>query len=89
MALTKQDRKDIISKFQQSETDTGSPFVQIALITERMNYINEHLKNNPKDFAAKRGLTSLVGQRKRLLAYLKKNDFAKYQALTKELKIRK
>ena len=87
--LTKQDRKDIISKFQQSDADTGSPSVQIALITERIRYISEHLKQNPKDFAGERGLTRLVGQRKRLLAYLKKNDFAKYQALTKELKLRK
>ncbi len=89
MALTKQDRKDIISKFQQSDADTGSPSVQVALITERIRYISDHLKQNPKDFAGERGLTRLVGQRKRLLAYLKKNDFAKYQALTKELKLRK
>ncbi|MBR1980466.1 30S ribosomal protein S15 [Candidatus Proelusimicrobium excrementi] len=89
MALTVKDRKDIISKFQQSANDTGSASVQIALITERIQYLTNHLKANPKDFAGERGLVKLVGQRKRLLAYLKKNDFAKYQQLTKELKIRK
>jgi small subunit ribosomal protein S15 len=89
MALTAKDRKDIISKFQQSNSDTGSPAVQIALITERISYISGHLKDNPKDFAGERGLMKLVGQRKKLLAYLKKTDFAKYQQVTKELKLRK
>jgi len=89
MALTTKDRKDIISKFQSTSNDTGSPAVQVALITERIQYISEHLKTNPKDFAGERGLMKLVGQRKRLLAYLKKNDFAKYQAVTKELNLRK
>jgi small subunit ribosomal protein S15 len=89
MALTVKDRKDIISKFQSTANDTGSPAVQIALITERIQYISEHLKTNPKDYAGERGLMKLVGQRKRLLSYLKKNDFAKYQEVTKELKLRK
>ncbi len=89
MALTTKDRKDIISKFQAAANDTGSPAVQVALITERIQYISSHLKNNPKDFAGERGLLKLVGQRKRLLAYLKKKDFAKYQQVTKELNLRK
>ncbi|MDR0646774.1 MAG: 30S ribosomal protein S15 [Elusimicrobiota bacterium] len=89
MALTTKDRENIISKFQSSAKDTGSPAVQVALITERIQYISEHLKANPKDYAGERGLLKLVGQRKRLLAYLKKHDFAKYQELTKELKLRK
>ena len=89
MALTSKDRKDIISKFQTSVSDTGSPSVQVALITERIQYISKHLKDNPKDFSGERGLVKLVGQRKRLLAYLKKHDFAKYQQLTKELNLRK
>jgi small subunit ribosomal protein S15 len=89
MALTAKDRKDIISKFQSSANDTGSPAVQVALITERIQYISSHLKTNPKDFAGERGLMKLVGQRKRLLSYLKKNDFAKYQEVTKELNLRK
>ncbi|MDR0953277.1 MAG: 30S ribosomal protein S15 [Elusimicrobiota bacterium] len=89
MALTTKDRKDIISKFQTTTNDTGSPSVQVALITERIQYLSSHLKDNPKDFAGERGLMKLVGQRKRLLAYLKKNDFAKYQEIVKELKLRK
>jgi len=89
MVLSTQDRKDIISKFQSSANDTGSAAVQIALITERIQYISNHLKTNPKDFAGERGLNKLVGQRKRLLAYLKKSDFEKYQQVTKELKLRK
>lgn len=89
MALTKQDRKDIISKFQAAPADTGSPAVQIALITERIQYISKHLRTNPKDFAGEQGLTKLVSQRKKLLAYLKRKDLAKYQEITKELKLRK
>lgn len=89
MVLSVNDRKDIISKFQTSANDTGSPAVQIALVTERIKYLSAHLKENPKDFAGERGLNKLVGQRKRLLAYLKKNDFAKYTEVTKELKLRK
>ncbi len=89
MVLSVKDRKDIISKFQTSPTDTGSAAVQIALITERIQYISNHLKSNPKDFAGERGLNKLVGQRKRLLAYLKRSDFEKYQVVTKELKLRK
>ncbi len=89
MALSTKDRKDIISKFQAADKDTGSPAVQIALITERIQYISSHLKTNPKDFSGERGLLKLVGQRKRLLSYLKKNDFAKYQQVTKELNLRK
>ena len=89
MALTAKDRKDIISKFQGAANDTGSPAVQVALITERIQYISQHLKTNPKDYAGERGLLKLVGQRKRLLAYLKKHDLAKYQQVTKELNLRK
>ena len=85
MVLSLQDRKDIIGKFQSKPGDTGSAAVQIALITERISYISNHLKSNPKDFAGERGLNKLVGQRKRLLAYLKKSDFEKYQQVTKEL----
>lgn len=89
MVLSMQDRKDIISKFQGAANDTGSTAVQIALITERIQYLTTHLKANPKDFAGERGLNKLVGQRKRLLAYLKKSDFEKYQKVTQELKLRK
>ncbi|WP_424244840.1 small subunit ribosomal protein S15 [Elusimicrobium posterum] len=89
MVLSVNDRKEIVSKFQSSANDTGSPAVQVALITERIKYLSDHLKANPKDFAGERGLNKLVGQRKKLLAYLKKSDFAKYTEVTKELKLRK
>ncbi|ACC98719.1 Ribosomal protein S15 [Elusimicrobium minutum Pei191] len=89
MVLSVNDRKEIMGKFQASAADTGSPAVQVALITERIKYLSGHLKANPKDFAGERGLTKLVGQRKRLLSYLKKKDFAKYTQVTKELNLRK
>jgi small subunit ribosomal protein S15 len=89
MVMTVNDRKEVINKFQSSPNDTGSTAVQVALITERIKYLSEHLKANPKDFAGERGLSKLVGQRKRLLAYLKKSDFAKYTQVTKELGLRK
>ena len=89
MVLSKDDRKDIMGKFQANEKDTGNPSVQIALITERIKYLSDHLKTNKKDFSTERGLVKLVGQRKRLLAYLKKNNFEEYNKVTKELKIRK
>lgn len=89
MVLSKEDRQDIIGKFQKGEKDTGNPSVQVALITERIKYLSDHLKQNKKDFSTERGLVKLVGQRKRLLAYLKKNNFEEYAKITKELKIRK
>lgn len=89
MVLSVNDRKEIITKFQSAEGDTGSAAVQVALITERIKYLSGHLKANPKDFAGERGLSKLVGQRKRLLAYLKKSDFARYTQVTKDLGLRK
>jgi len=89
MVLSTNDRKDIMGKFQSSTNDTGSSAVQIALITERIKYISEHLKANPKDYAGERGLNKLVGQRKKLLAYLKRTDLEKYNKVTKELNLRK
>lgn len=89
MVLSKEDRKDIIGKFQKNDKDTGSEGVQVALITERIKYLSDHLKTNKKDFSTERGLVLLVGQRKRLLRYIKKNNFEEYTKITKELKIRK
>ena len=89
MALTTKDRKDIISKFQAADKDTGSPAVQIALITERIQYISSHLKTNPKDFSGERGLLKLVGQRKRLLSYLKKKDEERFTAVSDRLETAK
>lgn len=89
MVLSVNNRKEIMSKFQSSAADTGSSAVQIALITERIKYISSHLKANPKDYAGERGLNKLVGQRKKLLSYLKRTDLAKYNQVTKELNLRK
>ena len=75
MALTQERKDELIKAFQIHENDTGSPEVQIAILTERINYLNEHLKINKKDFHSRRGLLKMVGQRRSLLDYLKKKDF--------------
>ena len=74
MTLLKEDKQNIIEKFKIHESDTGSAAVQIALLTTRINVLNEHLKTNNKDHHSRRGLVMLVGKRKRLLEYIKKND---------------
>jgi len=81
--------KETITKFQEHPTDTGSTAVQVALLTERIKYISAHLKDNPKDYSGERGLLKLVGQRRRLLSYVKKNDLNEYQQLIKKLEVRK
>ncbi|MBQ8761975.1 MAG: 30S ribosomal protein S15 [Clostridia bacterium] len=83
-----QDKKEIIAKFQRKEGDTGSTEVQIALLTNRINHLTEHLKTHKKDNHTRRGLLKLVGQRKGLLRYLEKTDLEKYRALKAELGIR-
>ncbi|MCP2519306.1 30S ribosomal protein S15 [Candidatus Aminicenantes bacterium AC-335-A11] len=88
MVLTKDKKKAIIEKFQIKESDTGSPEVQIALMTERINYLTEHLKIHKKDFHSRLGLMKLVGKRKRLLNYLKREDPSRYKKLIERLKIR-
>ncbi|MRI83538.1 MAG: 30S ribosomal protein S15 [Nitratiruptor sp.] len=88
MALDSAKKKEIISKFGQSQKDTGSPAVQIALLSERINYLTEHLKEHKKDHSSRLGLLKLVGQRKRLLNYLKRKDYEKYTQVIKELGIR-
>jgi small subunit ribosomal protein S15 len=89
MALPKELKKGVITKFQVHERDSGSPEVQIALLTERINQLAEHFKVHKKDFASKRGLLKLVSQRRKLLDYLKNNKIDKYRAIIKELNIRK
>lgn len=79
---------DVIKKFQRKEGDTGSPEVQIALMTNRIAHLTEHLKLHPKDNHTRRGLLKLVGKRKSLLKYLEKTDLEKFRALKTELKIR-
>ncbi len=82
------DKKDIINKFKTSENDTGSVFVQIALLTDRINHLTEHLKANPKDNHTRRGLLKLVGQRRGLLKYLESKDINAYRQIKKDLQIR-
>ncbi|HDN85737.1 MAG: 30S ribosomal protein S15 [Candidatus Omnitrophota bacterium] len=82
-------KKEIIEKFKEHPQDTGSASVQVALLTERINYLTEHLKRHKKDFHSRRGLLMLVGRRRRLLQYLKKKDPKKYDEVVKELNLRK
>ncbi len=89
MVLNPEDKKEIIEKFQRKEGDTGSPEVQIALLSERIRYLNDHFKEHKKDHHSRRGLLKLVGQRRRLLNYLKRKDVERYRAVIKELGIRK
>lgn len=86
--MTKERKQEIIEKFAQSKNDTGSAQVQIALLTERINELTEHLKSNPKDNHSRRGLLKLVGKRKGFLAYLEKTDLDAFRALKKELNLR-
>lgn len=87
MALTKEAKNNIVDKFKQSEKDTGSPEVQIALLTEKINLLSEHLKAHKKDNHSRRGLLQMVGKRRRLIEYLKTTDEARYEKLAKELKL--
>ena len=89
MVLTVEAKKDIIEKFKINEKDTGSSEVQIALLTGRIEYLTDHFKIHKKDHHSRRGLLKLVGKRRRLLNYLKKNDMEKYRVVIKELGIRK
>lgn len=88
MALTQQRKQEIMAEHQAHETDTGSSDVQVALLTERINKLSEHLKANQKDHASRRGLLQMIGQRKRLLSYIQKQDKSRYQALIARLGIR-
>ncbi|MBK1986824.1 30S ribosomal protein S15 [Sphaerospermopsis aphanizomenoides BCCUSP55] len=88
MALTQQRKQELISGFQVHETDTGSADVQIAMLTDRINRLSQHLQANKKDHSSRRGLLKMIGQRKRLLAYVQNNNREKYQALISRLGIR-
>lgn len=89
MALTKDKKSEIIEKFRVTGSDTGSPEVQIAILTERINLITEHLQKFKKDVHSRRGLIMLVGKRRRLLDYLMEKDFDRYKKIVKELNLRK
>ena len=88
-ALTSERKREIASKFGASERDTGSTKVQVALLTERINHLTEHLREQGKDHHSRRGLLMLVGKRRRFLDYLQREDLEGYRALIKELGLRK
>ena len=89
MSITKEKKTELIGNFKINEKDTGSADVQVAIITERINNLTSHLKTNKKDHHSRNGLLHLVGQRKKLLDYLKKNDLKRYQDLISTLGLRK
>jgi small subunit ribosomal protein S15 len=89
MTSDKAKKETIIQQYKTNETDTGSPEVQVALMTDRINGLIEHMKIHRHDFHSNRGLLQLVGRRRRLLAYLQKNDMARYRALIASLGLRK
>ena len=89
MALTQERKSEIVAKFGENAQDTGNSRVQIALLTERINELTEHLRTHKKDHHSRRGLLMLVGQRRRLLGYMQKHDLEGYRALIKELGLRR
>jgi small subunit ribosomal protein S15 len=89
MALTTDDKQEIIKKFATSEGDTGSPEVQVALLTARITYLTDHFKSHKHDHSSRRGLLKLVGQRRRLLKYMKSCDPTRYQKTIKALGLRR
>lgn len=89
MALVATRKTEVVTKYRRHDKDTGSPEVQVALLTERIAYLTEHFKTHKKDHHSRRGLLKLVGQRRRLLDYLRTVDSARYKALIDQLGIRK
>lgn len=89
MSLSADRKAEIIGKFKQHDGDTASPEVQIALLTERINHLTDHFRTHDKDHHGRRGLLKLVGQRRRLLDYLRAKSYDRYKALIEELNIRK
>ncbi|GAB6176436.1 30S ribosomal protein S15 [Desulfobaculum senezii] len=89
MVMTPEVKAQIIEEYKQHEGDTGSPEVQVALLTSRIQYLTEHFKTHKKDFHSRTGLLKLVGQRRKLLNYLKKNDVQRYRDLIARLGLRK
>lgn len=89
MALVQEKKQELVQKYKRHDKDTGSPEVQVALLTERITYLTEHFKTHKKDHHSRRGLLKLVGQRRRLLDYLKTADQNRYKSLIEQLGIRK
>jgi len=87
--LSKEQKSKLVGDFRRKDSDTGSPEVQVALLTERIKYLTEHFKTHAKDHASRRGLLKLVGNRRRLLDYLKRNDIPKYSLVIERLGLRK
>ena len=87
--ISKEKKQAIIAEYARCEGDTGSPEVQVAILTARIKELTEHMKQNPKDYDSGRGLLKMVGQRRGLLDYLKKNDIERYRSLIERLGIRK
>ncbi len=89
MGLTTEQKQEIIDRYRLHDSDTGSPEVQVAILSERINYLTDHFKTHGKDHHSRRGLIKLVGQRRRLLNYLKNKDIERYRALIDQLGLRK
>jgi small subunit ribosomal protein S15 len=89
LSTTKEQKTNLISEYRTHEGDTGSPEVQIALLSNRINYLTEHFKSHAKDHHSRRGLLKLVGRRRRLLDYLKQTDLERYRTVIEKLGIRK
>ena len=89
MALLKEKKQELINGFKTHEKDTGSPEVQVAILTEKVNYLTGHLKKHKNDKHSRQGLLQMVNKRRRLLDYLKKVDYNRYQAIVEKLKLRK
>jgi small subunit ribosomal protein S15 len=89
MVMTKDEKNNIIAENKTHDSDTGSPEVQIALLSERITYLTEHFKTNPKDHHSRRGLLLLVSKRRKLLDYVKKKDYMRYRGIIEKLGIRK
>lgn len=88
MTLTQQEKEKLIQEYARHEDDTGSPEVQIAILTNRIQYLTDHLRTHTHDESSRRGLLKMVGQRRRLLKYLRRKDYQRFLALTKKLGLR-
>ena len=89
MSLDKETKQTVIHEFSRHPGDTGSPEVQVAILSNRISYLTDHLRTHKHDESSRRGLLKMVGRRRRLLAYIRKQDYQRYQALTDTLKIRR
>ncbi len=89
MSITKEAKQQIMNEYKLHDSDTGSPEVQVAILTHRINELNEHLKTHKKDHHSRRGLLKMVGKRRNLLNYLKNNDIERYRSLIQKLGLRK